>query len=154
MMIDIRPLGWVGCALAQGRLFCTVGFCVSALCALQMCLTWCVGSCRQSHGCLNVCRMSFRVTYNRPGHLRRTKVRRTGSKKSGVFLKCLVVRRLLLNPLFRPGPLCKREGLGAFFKAKILRLRSPLYHERVEGGEQLLHNVLKIGDGRAFQHKS
>ncbi len=27
----------------QGRLFCKVGFCVSALCALQMCLTWCVG---------------------------------------------------------------------------------------------------------------
>ena len=44
--------------------FARVGFCVSALCALQMCLTWCVGSCRQSHGCLNVCRMSFRVTYN------------------------------------------------------------------------------------------
>jgi hypothetical protein len=35
--------------------------------------------------------------------------------------------------------------LGAFFKAKILRLRSPLYHERVEGCEQLLHNVLALG---------
>ncbi len=33
----------IACALAQGRLFCKVGFCVSALCALQMCLTWCVG---------------------------------------------------------------------------------------------------------------
>jgi hypothetical protein len=63
-MIDNCQLGWVGCAMAQGRLFCKVGFCVSALCALQMCLTWCVGSCRQSHRCLNVCRMSFRVTYN------------------------------------------------------------------------------------------
>ena len=31
-------------ALAQGRLFCKVSFCVSALCALQMCLPWCVGS--------------------------------------------------------------------------------------------------------------
>jgi len=85
-------------------------------------------------------RVRLGITTNGPGHLRRTKVRRTCSKKSGVFLKCLVVRRLLLNPLFRPGPLCKREGLGAFFKAKILRLRSPLYHERIEGGEQLLHN--------------
>jgi hypothetical protein len=33
----------VACALAQGRLFCKDGFCVSALCSLQMCLTWCVG---------------------------------------------------------------------------------------------------------------
>lgn len=30
-------------AWEQGRLFCKVGFCASALCALQMCLTWCVG---------------------------------------------------------------------------------------------------------------
>jgi hypothetical protein len=52
-----------------------------------------------------------------------------------------------INPLFRPGQLCKREGLGAFFKAKILRLRSPLYHERVEGGEQLLHNVRGLPQG-------
>jgi hypothetical protein len=91
------------------------------------------------------------IAYNGPGHLRRTKVRRTGSKKSGVFLKCLVVRRLLLNPLFRPGPLCKRGGFGAFFKAKILRLRSPLYHERVEGGEQLLHNVLGLCEEADFE---
>ena len=36
----------VGCvpeAWEQGRLFCKVCFCVSALCALQMCLTWCAG---------------------------------------------------------------------------------------------------------------
>ena len=64
MMIEIRQPVWVGCALAQGRLFCKVGFCVSALCALQMCLTWSVGECRQILGCLNICRMSFRVTYN------------------------------------------------------------------------------------------
>ena len=37
--------------------------CVGVLCALQ-CAKNSVGSCRQSHGCLNVCRMSFRVTYN------------------------------------------------------------------------------------------
>jgi len=38
-------------------------FCVGVLCALQ----WAknnVGSGRQSHGCLNVCSISFRVTYN------------------------------------------------------------------------------------------
>ncbi len=29
--------------VGQGRLFCKVSFCVSALCALQMCLTCCVG---------------------------------------------------------------------------------------------------------------
>jgi len=36
----------VGCvpeAVAQGKLFCKVGFCVSALCGVQMCLTWCGG---------------------------------------------------------------------------------------------------------------
>ena len=37
--------------------------CVGVLCALQ-CAKNSVGSCRQSHGCLNVCRISFRVTYN------------------------------------------------------------------------------------------
>ena len=37
--------------------------CVRVLCALQ-CAKNSVGSGRQSHGCLNVCRMSFRVTYN------------------------------------------------------------------------------------------
>ena len=37
--------------------------CVGVLCALQ-CAKNSVGSGRQSHGCLNVCRMSFRVTYN------------------------------------------------------------------------------------------
>ena len=37
--------------------------CVWVLCALQ-CAKNSMGSCRQSHGCLNVCRMSFRVTYN------------------------------------------------------------------------------------------
>ncbi len=35
--------GCVPEAWEQGRLFCKVGFCVLALCALQMCLTWCVG---------------------------------------------------------------------------------------------------------------
>jgi uncharacterized membrane protein len=34
MLIDIRQPGWVGCALAFLAL-CKVGFCVSALCALQ-----------------------------------------------------------------------------------------------------------------------
>jgi len=33
-LIDIRQLGWVGCVLAFLAL-CKVGFCVSALCALQ-----------------------------------------------------------------------------------------------------------------------
>ena len=37
--------------------------CVGVLCALQ-CAKNSVGLCRQSHICLNVCRMSFRVTYN------------------------------------------------------------------------------------------
>ena len=40
--------------------------CVWVLCALQ-CAKNSMGSCRQSHGCLNVCRMSFRVTYNEQG---------------------------------------------------------------------------------------
>ena len=40
--------------------------CVRVLCALQ-CAKNSLGSCRQSHGCLNVCRMSFRVTYNGQG---------------------------------------------------------------------------------------
>jgi hypothetical protein len=57
-----------------------------------------------------------------------------------------------LKLTFYPWSLCKREGMGAFFKAKILRLRSPLYHEIVGWGEQLLYNVLQIVDGRAFQH--
>ena len=42
MWVCVQPQS-VACALAQGRLFCKVGFCVLALCALQMCLTWCVG---------------------------------------------------------------------------------------------------------------
>ena len=37
--------------------------CVGVLCALQ-CAKNSVGSGRQSHGCLNFSRMSFRVTYN------------------------------------------------------------------------------------------
>jgi hypothetical protein len=37
--------------------------CVGVLCALQ-CAENSVGSGRQSHGCLNVWRMSFRVTHN------------------------------------------------------------------------------------------
>ena len=37
--------------------------CVGVLCALQ-CAKNSVGSCRQSHGCLYMCRMLFRVTYN------------------------------------------------------------------------------------------
>jgi len=40
--------------------------CVEVLCALQ-CAKNSVGACRQSLGCLNVCRMSFRVTYNDHG---------------------------------------------------------------------------------------
>jgi len=35
--------GFVPEALEQGRLFCKVGFCVSALCAIQICPTWFVG---------------------------------------------------------------------------------------------------------------
>jgi hypothetical protein len=42
--------------------------CVGVLCVLQ-CAKNSVGSCRQSHRCLNVCRMSFRVTYNVDGLL-------------------------------------------------------------------------------------
>ena len=37
--------------------------CVGVLCALQ-CAKNSVGSGRQSHGCLYMCRMLFRVTYN------------------------------------------------------------------------------------------
>ena len=37
--------------------------CVGVLCALQ-CAKNSVGSCRQSHGCLNMCRMLNRVTHN------------------------------------------------------------------------------------------
>ncbi len=36
----------VGCVQEvweQGRLFCKVSYCVWVLCALQMCLAWCVG---------------------------------------------------------------------------------------------------------------
>jgi len=40
MWVCLHPQS-VACALAQGRLFCKVGFCVWVLCALQMCLTWC-----------------------------------------------------------------------------------------------------------------
>ena len=43
--------------------------CVGVLCALQ-CAKNSVGSCRQSHGCLNMCRMLNRVTHN-VEHLRR-----------------------------------------------------------------------------------
>ena len=42
MWVCVQPQN-VACVLAQGRLFCKVSFCVSALCALQMCLAWCVG---------------------------------------------------------------------------------------------------------------
>lgn len=42
MWVCVSPQS-VACALAQGRLFCKVGFYVSGLCALQMCLAWCVG---------------------------------------------------------------------------------------------------------------
>ncbi|OHC87622.1 MAG: hypothetical protein A2546_00070 [Sphingobacteriia bacterium RIFOXYD2_FULL_35_12] len=61
-MMDIRQPGWAGCELAFLAL-CKVGLCVGVLCALQ-CAKNSVGSGQQSHGCLNVCRMSFRVTYN------------------------------------------------------------------------------------------
>ena len=40
--------------------------CVRVLCALQ-CAKNSVGSCRQSHGCLNMCRMLNRVTHNEKG---------------------------------------------------------------------------------------
>lgn len=62
-MIDIRQPGWAGCALAflallQGWLLCG-GFCVPCKCAKNS-----VGSGRQSHGCLFMCRMFNRVAYN------------------------------------------------------------------------------------------
>jgi hypothetical protein len=62
---DIRQPGWVGCALAFLAL-CKVGLCVGVLCALQ-CAKNSVGSCRQSHGCLYMCRMFNRVTNNEQG---------------------------------------------------------------------------------------
>jgi len=37
-----KEVGGVPEAQEQDRVFCKVGFCVSALCALQMCLIWCV----------------------------------------------------------------------------------------------------------------
>ena len=46
------------------------GLCVGVLCALSRKTRDAknsVGSCRQSHGYLNICRMSFRVTYNVTG---------------------------------------------------------------------------------------
>ncbi len=45
---------------------CKVGFCVGVLCALQ-CAKNSVGSGRQSHGWLNLCRVFNRVTYNGAG---------------------------------------------------------------------------------------
>ena len=65
MMIDIRQPGCVGCALAflallQGWL------CVGILCALQ-CAKNSVGSGRQSHVSLYMCRMFNRVTHNEQG---------------------------------------------------------------------------------------
>ena len=66
MMIDIRQPGWVGCALAFLAL-CKVGF-VSGFCVpcpdSHRDAKNSVGSGRQSHGCLYMCRMLFRVTYN------------------------------------------------------------------------------------------
>ena len=54
---------WVG-GLCVGIFSSLQGWlCVEVLCALQ-CAKNSVGACRQSLGCLNVCRMSFRVTYN------------------------------------------------------------------------------------------
>jgi len=59
---EFRPLGWVGCVLAFLALG-KVWLCVGVLCALP-CAKNSVGSGRQNHGCLYMCRMSFRVTYN------------------------------------------------------------------------------------------
>ncbi len=42
----------------QGYLFCKVGFCVAPLCALQMCLTWCVGLV----SCQNLCTFFSKLT--------------------------------------------------------------------------------------------
>ena len=56
--------------------------CVGVLCALQ-CAKNSEGSGRQSHGCLNVCRMSFRVTYNNI-------ICNTSIKNSLVFIGCYV----------------------------------------------------------------
>ena len=62
MMIDIRQ---PGCSGLCGGIFSSLQgwLCVGVLCALQ-CAKNCVGSCRQSRGCLNVCRMLNRVTHN------------------------------------------------------------------------------------------
>ena len=62
MLIDIRQPGRAGSALAFLAL-CKVGFVFGVLCALQ-CAKNSVGSCRQSHECMNMCRMFNRVTYN------------------------------------------------------------------------------------------
>ncbi len=52
-MLYVHPLPWyitrmylpmklgLTRSVGTGRLFCEVGICVSALCALQMCLPWC-----------------------------------------------------------------------------------------------------------------
>jgi hypothetical protein len=61
-MIDIRQLGCGG--LCVGIFSSLQGWlCVGVLCALQ-CAKNSVGSGRQSHGCLYMCRMFNRVTYN------------------------------------------------------------------------------------------
>ena len=52
------------CGLCVGIFSSLQGWlCVGVLCALQ-CAKNCVGSSRQSHGCLYLCRMFNRVTYN------------------------------------------------------------------------------------------
>ncbi len=59
---DNNSIRWVG--LGVGIFSSLQGWlCVGVLCALQ-CAKNSVGSCRQSHGCLNVCRIFNRVTYN------------------------------------------------------------------------------------------
>ena len=62
LLTDIRPLGWVGGALAFLAL-CKVGF-VSGFCVLLQCAKNSVVQRRQSHANLNVSRMLVRVTYN------------------------------------------------------------------------------------------
>ena len=60
---EFRPLGG-GWAWGVGIFSSLQGLlCVGALCALQ-CAKNSVGSGRQSHGCLYMCRMFNRVTYN------------------------------------------------------------------------------------------
>ena len=61
--IRIPSAGVGGLCVSIFSSFARLAF-VCQLCMPCKCVKNSVVSCRQSHGCLNVCRMSFRVTYN------------------------------------------------------------------------------------------